>query len=605
MQQERRPSVAIIVRVMDRANELRISLPSLLNQDYPDYQVVIVDHCSKDGLTAILDATQSPRLRIVRCPRPKFFNPSVSGNTGARYSFSDVLFFLDTGMSFKHERHLSEIVAAFEGSSDIDLYHYRQWRETTGYPSLEKARLVDDAVERRVYCECECHGLHTLVRRDIFQRIGGLNEALLDWGYEDTDLTTRLELCGYGRIPIPDLGHSPHSDELRVQFFEVKSKERSWTKNRRISDGFITTFGPVLRTQRTPGLCEWVEIDGVRHPGAAAPQQDWTVETAGELLKRRPAATSSVENDEVPLVSVVVPTRNAAEYLVPVLNGILSQDYPNIECLVVDGGSTDATLDLLASYGDCISWTSQPDRGAFDAINRGWQLSRGQILAWLNVDDGWTPGAVSAAVKCFADDPAADVIYGDCLIVDADGRILEKRTPPKWDLRYAVEHCFHIIDQPAAFIRRSMAQRVCWLYPAWFHDWELWRRISLSGGKIKRVRHLLGLQRIRTDNSQYRPEILIEGLLGVTKRFFALPGLPVRLQQLRRRAFSSCYVKIVQTLEYGRPESRALRVRLCLKALIADPSNYRTVFKTLRSTSRRRKLSDEQKRMHRVGVATS
>jgi glycosyltransferase involved in cell wall biosynthesis len=448
---------------MDRTDELRVSLPSLLNQDYPDYQVVIVDHSSQDGLPELLEKTRSRRLHVVRCPRPAFFNPSASGNTGVRYSSSDLLFFLDTGMTFRDERHLSEIVADFEGSTEIEDDHYKRWRAKSGYPSLEEARLAENASGRRVYCECVCHGLHTLVSRDIFQRVGGLNDALLDWGYEDTDLTTRLELCGYGRIPIRELNESRHTDEMRVRYFEVKSKERSWTKNRRISDGLISTFGPVLKTQRKPGLCEWVEIDGVRYNGTDAPQQDWTMETAVEYLTRRDSASRSnarAENDDMPWVSVVVPTKNAAEYLVVVLDSILSQDYPNIECIVVDGGSTDYTHDILVSYGDRITWTSRPDRGSFDAINRGWQLSKGQILAWLNVDDGWTPGAVAAAVKCFQDNPEADVIYGDCVIVDADGqRLEERRRPREWDLRYAVERCYHIIDQPAAFTSAEASPR--------------------------------------------------------------------------------------------------------------------------------------------------
>ena len=188
-------------------------------------------------------------------------------------------------MTFRDDRHLSEIVAAFECGSNIENDHYKRWRDGAGFPSLEGARLAAEGSGRHVYSECECHGLHTLVSRDIFQLIGGLNDALLDWGYEDTDLTTRLELCGYGRIPIRDLNESKHSDELRVRFFEVKSKERSWTKNRIISDGFIRTFGPVLRTQRKPGLCEWVEIDGVRYAGTAAPQQNWTMQAVGELPK--------------------------------------------------------------------------------------------------------------------------------------------------------------------------------------------------------------------------------------------------------------------------------------------------------------------------------
>ncbi|MGH8058355.1 MAG: hypothetical protein ACREOH_14150, partial [Candidatus Entotheonellia bacterium] len=208
-----------------------------------------------------------------------------------------------------------------------------------------------------------------------------------------------------------------------------------------------------------------------------------------------------------------------------------------------------------------------------------WQSSRGEILAWLNADDSWAPGAVAAAVLCFQDDPEAAVIYGDCLIIDGEGQQMERRRPPQWDLGYAVESCHHMIDQPAAFIRRAMAERVGWLYPAWFHDWELWRRVSLAGGKIKRVPHLLGCARVRVENSQYRPEILIDGLVGLTQRFFSLPGLPSDIQKLRPRALSNCYLRIVQTLQYGRSESRPLQLKLRAKALAADPTNLLNILR--------------------------
>ncbi|MCI0719275.1 MAG: glycosyltransferase [Acidobacteria bacterium] len=577
------PSVAIIVRVIDRADELRSSLSSLLNQDYPNYSVVIADHSSVDGLDSVLEAMKSPRLHVVRCPRPQYFNRSRAANTGVRYSFSDLLFFLDTGIRFRDERHLTGIVATFLASGEIDDHHYARWRQFAGLPALGVKPTNPETSGRRVYCECECHGLHLLVERTIFQRIGGLNEALLDWGYEDTDITTRLELCGYGRIPIRELIEGNHDDESRVRFHREKAKERSWAKNRRISDGFIRTFGPVLRTQRTPGLCDWVEIDGVRYSGAEAPQQDWAMDTVAGLPLRLTSPRPSLQthgSEGAPLVSVVVPTKNAAEYLVGCLDSILSQGYPNIECLVVDGGSTDATLDILAGYGDRITWTSQADRGSFEAINRGWQSSRGEILAWLNADDSWAPDAVAAAVQYFRDDPEAAIIYGDCLIIDGEGQQMERRRPPDWDLSYAVETCHHMIDQPAAFIRRDMAERVGWLYPAWFHDWELWRRVSLAGGKIKRVSHLLGCARARADNSQYRPDILIDGLVSLTQRFFSLPDLPSHIQELRPRALSNCYLRIVQTLQFGRPESRALQFKLRAKALAADPTNLFNVLRT-------------------------
>ena len=183
-------------------------------------------------------------------------------------------------------------------------------------------------------------------------------------------------------------------------------------------------------------------------------------------------------------------------------------------------------------------------------------------------------GLAWAAAEAFDADEDADIIYGNCLIVDGDGRVLEHRRPPLWDLAYAVENCYHMIDQPAAYMRRGCLERIGWLYPAWFHDWDLWRRVALSGGKIKRVPSLLGAARIRHDNSQYNPRILIEGMVKLTERFFNLPGLSWDLSRLKRRALSNCYLKILQTLAYGRPELIRMRFDLAMKALRTDPTNY-------------------------------
>jgi len=82
------------------------------------------------------------------------------------------------------------------------------------------------------------------------------------------------------------------------------------------------------------------------------------------------------------LVTVVIPTRNRADYLRSAIESVLSQDYAHVECIVIDAASTDDTIELLESYGDRITWHSRPDRGAFDAINEGWRLGTGDVLAW-------------------------------------------------------------------------------------------------------------------------------------------------------------------------------------------------------------------------------
>lgn len=118
---------------------------------------------------------------------------------------------------------------------------------------------------------------------------------------------------------------------------------------------------------------------------------------------------------EHPLVTVVVPCLNREHFLVPTIESVLQQDYPYIECIVVDGGSTDGTIDVLKRYEGQIRWVSEPDNSAADAINKGWQMSKGEILAWLNADDIWAvPSAVSQVVEYLQTHPGVDVVYGDC-----------------------------------------------------------------------------------------------------------------------------------------------------------------------------------------------
>ena len=99
----------------------------------------------------------------------------------------------------------------------------------------------------------------------------------------------------------------------------------------------------------------------------------------------------------LPLESIGITCKNRAHYLIPTLESVLQQDYSPIECVVVNGGSTDGTVEILRQYGNQIKWVSEPDKGHADAINKGWLMSNGEILAWLNADnvsvDGSDPGA--------------------------------------------------------------------------------------------------------------------------------------------------------------------------------------------------------------------
>ena len=103
------------------------------------------------------------------------------------------------------------------------------------------------------------------------------------------------------------------------------------------------------------------------------------------------------------------------------LTSVLDQDYAKIEYIVMDGGSSDNTLSVLEKYESRIKWISQPDNGQSDAINKGWQMATGDILAWINSDDAYTPGAVNAAVKKFVEHPNVGMVYGNSYKVDING----------------------------------------------------------------------------------------------------------------------------------------------------------------------------------------
>src|SRR2546422_10203685 len=101
----------------------------------------------------------------------------------------------------------------------------------------------------------------------------------------------------------------------------------------------------------------------------------------------------------LPLVTVVTPSYNQGRFIRETIESVLSQDYPHIEYMVIDGGSTDETLSILNSYEHRFFWVSEPDRGQAHAINKGWQRAKGDVLAWLNSDDIYLPGAIAKAVE--------------------------------------------------------------------------------------------------------------------------------------------------------------------------------------------------------------
>ena len=139
----------------------------------------------------------------------------------------------------------------------------------------------------------------------------------------------------------------------------------------------------------------------------------WTVET--------PLAEASATGAEWPRISIVTPSYNQGAFLEETIRSVLLQGYPNLEYIVMDGGSTDGSVEVLRSFGDRVQWVSQNDGGQSDAINQGFARLGGDVLGWLNSDDTFAPGAFRTVMEFMAAHPDVALVYGDADFIDARG----------------------------------------------------------------------------------------------------------------------------------------------------------------------------------------
>jgi glycosyltransferase involved in cell wall biosynthesis len=204
--------------------------------------------------------------------------------------------------------------------------------------------------------------------------------------------------------------------------------------------------------------------------------------------------------DELPLVSILTPSFNQGRFLRDCLDSVARQTYTRIEHVVVDGASTDETSAILEEASDSVRWTSEPDRGQADAVNKAFEASNGEIVGWVNSDDGlFAVDSVARVVAAFAQHPDAGVVYGDAALVDESGRIVRHHRS-RWSTGSLP--LVSPIVQPAAFFRRSViepGEHVLRIELHRFLDYELWLRLH---GRGVRFVHLPAVVAVDRDHPQ-------------------------------------------------------------------------------------------------------
>jgi glycosyltransferase involved in cell wall biosynthesis len=204
-------------------------------------------------------------------------------------------------------------------------------------------------------------------------------------------------------------------------------------------------------------------------------------------LSRTPAHNAPDIDHERPLVSIVTPSFNQAEFIEQTIESVRDQDYPNIQHIVIDGGSSDGTIEILKRHPQ-LEWLSEPDEGQSEAINKGFKRAKGEIIGWLNADDVYYPGAIREAVEYLESHPEAALVYGDFIEVEVDGR---ERAPVRtvaFDLNRMLNQG-NLIPQPSTLFRRVVLDRVGYLNPEYHYamDYDYWIRIAKCGLRLDHV----------------------------------------------------------------------------------------------------------------------
>jgi glycosyltransferase involved in cell wall biosynthesis len=201
-----------------------------------------------------------------------------------------------------------------------------------------------------------------------------------------------------------------------------------------------------------------------------------------------------------PKISIVTPSLNQGRFIEQCISGVLYQDYPNFEHVIVDGASNDETISILKKYPH-IRWISEPDTGMSEALNKGIRLTTGSIITECNADDYFLPGAFKLAIELIRKNPSVSVIYGDYRIINAEGKPIRVRREIDFDL-FILKY-LHIcyIPIPGAIWRKEVHAEGFWFNEKLHYamDAEFFLRLALAGYSFRHVPALLADYRVHVE----------------------------------------------------------------------------------------------------------
>jgi glycosyltransferase involved in cell wall biosynthesis len=273
----------------------------------------------------------------------------------------------------------------------------------------------------------------------------------------------------------------------------------------------------------------------------------------------------------LPSVSIITPAYNRASCLDETIWSVLEQDYPRIEYIVLDDGSTDNTREVLEKYTGRVICETHTNMGEARTVNKGLSMAQGEIVAVVNSDDPLLPGAVSTAVAFMQSHPDILVSYPDWNYVGPDSKVTGHVRVPEYDyLRMLRQH--HCMPGPGAFIRRKAFELTGMRDPTFKYvgDFEYWFRLGLYG-KFVRIPKTLATFRVHPDSTSvsHKGIAMADEHIRLVEKFYSRPDLPPQVQRVRAEAFSSAHL-------HAAAECRGARwaaLRHSFRAILYHPSS--------------------------------
>jgi glycosyltransferase involved in cell wall biosynthesis len=281
----------------------------------------------------------------------------------------------------------------------------------------------------------------------------------------------------------------------------------------------------------------------------------------------------TVNSGYYPMISIVTPSYNQSRFIEETIRSVLLQGYPDLEYIIMDGGSTDDTVEIIRKYEPWIThWTSEKDKGQSHAINKGWSLAKGDIIAWINSDDAYVAGSFEKVSEYFQKQPSVAMVYGDCDIIDEQGRFVKECPTADFNLQDLICNKW-FIPQQSTFLRRTVVEAVGGVRDD-LHlvmDWEFWVRIALSGNNVSYLPvSLARFRRWGEAKTSFQSERSAEEKIAVLDDYFEKAEYVPQIQSYRKSAYA--HVHCFGCSAYYRNNHTGKALSHLLKAIWFRPS---------------------------------